>query len=96
MNDVPARMAARPKATSEAERQAASRRDSQLPGVLALERGGGVPKRRGETIRRELRILSESLLLRAPAGSELEQELDAEARATNTGLPAENLRIGDD
>ena len=64
--------------------------------MLALEHFGGVPKRRGEAVRRELRILGENLLLRAHAGSELEQELDAEARAANTGFSAENLRIGDD
>jgi len=82
----------------------ARRRDRRTSGAAEAgelndperERVGGVPKRRGETIRRELRILGENLLLRAPARSEFEQELDAEARATNTGLPAENLRIGDD
>jgi len=61
-------------------------RDSQLPGVLAFEHVGGVPKRRGEAVQRELRILRENLFLRCPARGEFEQELDAEARASN-GLP---------
>jgi hypothetical protein len=64
--------------------------------MLALERVGSVSKCRSETVRRELRILGENLLLRAPTGRELEQELDAKARAANTGFPAENLGIGDD
>ncbi len=74
----------------------ASRRDSQLPGMLALEHGGGVAKRRCEPVRRELTILGENLLLHGPARSEFEQELDAEARALNTWLSGENVRIGND
>jgi hypothetical protein len=40
---------------SPAGSRAASRRDSQLPGVLALQRIGGVPEGCGEAIRCELR-----------------------------------------
>jgi hypothetical protein len=64
--------------------------------VLALQYVGGVPKRRCEAVRREVRILGEDLLLRRAARGELEQELDAEARFADTGLATENLRIGDD
>jgi hypothetical protein len=80
----------------EGESRAASRRDSQLPGVLAFEHVGGVTKRRREAVSRELRILGENLLLGCAARRELEQELDAEPRATDARLAAENLRIGDD
>ncbi len=73
-----------------------SRQDCQLPDVLSLEHVGGVPKRRGEAVGRELRILRENLLLRRAARGKLEQEFDAEARAANTGLVAEYLRVGVD
>ncbi len=62
--------------------------------MLALEHVGGVPKRRCEPVRRELRIPGENLLLRCTARGEFEQELDAEPRAANARLAAENLRIG--
>ena len=54
--------------------------------MLALEGVGGVPKRRGETIRRELRILGENLVLRRATRCELEQ-----IRRT---LPGSNLALG--
>jgi len=75
---------------------AASRSDSQFPGALALEHVGGVPKRRRQAVRRELGILRENLFLRCPARGQFEQEFDAETRAANTRLAAENLQIGDD
>ena len=62
--------------------------------MLALQHIGGVPKCRCEAVSRELRILGEDLLLRRAARGDLEQELDAEARAANARLAAENLRIG--
>lgn len=62
--------------------------------MFALEYVGGVPKRRREAVSRELRILSENLLLGRAARRELEQELDAEPRAANARLAAKNLRVG--
>jgi len=64
--------------------------------MFALHYVGGVPKRRCETLRRQLRVLGEDMLLARAARCELEQELDAETRATDARLAAENLRIGDD
>ena len=46
-------------------------------------------KRRREALRRELGILGENLLLRRAARCELEEELNAQASAANTGLAAQ-------
>jgi hypothetical protein len=68
----------------------ASRRDAQLPALLAFQRLGSVAIRGGEPLGRELWIAGENLLPSGAARCQLEQELDAEPRATNTGLSAEN------
>jgi hypothetical protein len=81
---------------SEAGSRAASRRDSQLPGVLPLQRIGCVPKRCGEAISGELGILSENLFVRGAACGELEQELDTEPSTANARLAVQHLRVGDD
>jgi len=57
---------------------------------------GGVPKRRPEAVKRELRIVGENLPLCCATCGELQQELHTEAGAANTRLALENLRIGDD
>jgi hypothetical protein len=73
--------------------RAASRRDSELPRVLALEHVSGIPERSGEAVWGQLRVLGEKLLLRCPARGELEQKLDAETCAVDARFPPENLRI---
>jgi hypothetical protein len=78
---------------SAAGSRAASRRDSQLPGVLALYRIGGVPEGCGEAIRRQLRVVGQNLLLRGSACGELEQEFDAEASTANARLAVEKLGL---
>jgi hypothetical protein len=63
----------------------------ECPDMLALQHVCGIPKRRRQTIVRELWILGENLGLRRTARRQFEEELGAQSRPAHARLPP---RIG--
>ena len=56
----------------------------------------GTAKGRHETLSGELTGLAENLCLRRAACRQFKQELHAQPRSTNAGLPTKHSRVGDD